>query len=167
VIQLGLMKFVTGKSDSGWIKNDKGMELEIWTSKEGDRFPGILTLHGIIKLTDTTNAQWNSGDELRIGLEISEPNRIYNYREQIIFYGKVSEGKISLALIGNKNGNELTNWNSWTKRCKTCGEVNRDDWKSGITIRNSSIDATTKSAFVWFSRPMLVPHPEPMDLMVI
>ena len=101
---------------------------------------------------------------MRIGLEIAIPSKKYTFREQMIFFGKVDEAKFTSATIGKKNGNSLTQWNRWLTNFRFGDQVVPNFWESGIKIISSSIDPAAKKTTLQFSRPLIVPFPQTMDL---
>ena len=74
----------------------------------------MLTLYGTIDVADSS-MNYNDGREMRVGLEITIPDRKFAWREQILFFGTISEKKFSKAVVGRKNGRELNNWDNWTR----------------------------------------------------
>ena len=97
------------------------MSLTYWTTLEGQTYPGILTLNGIIDITDES-LDYASGTEMRLGLEIGLADKKYNFREQILFFGQINDGNFMKAVVGKKNGRDLTNWDKWTRNIKS-GDV--------------------------------------------
>ena len=82
----------------------------------------------------------------------------------MLFFGKINDAKFTTAMVGRKNGNSLTSWNRWTANFRFGDQVVPNFWESGIKIISSSIDAGAKKTQLQFSRPLIVPFPETMDL---
>ena len=57
---------------------------------------------------------------MRIGFEIGVPGSetMYQWREQMLFIGKVSDKKFTDGLAGWKPGRDLTTWNAWVRNTK-------------------------------------------------
>ena len=116
------------------------------------------TLNGRIEIKDEST-DFTAGDEMRVGVEIAIPDKQYNWREQMIFYGKINDGNFSTAVVGKKNGNDLTSYSGWVRNRRYSDTIVRNSWESGITIHDSMINPENKSASITFSRPLIIQWP--------
>ena len=100
-------------------------------------------------------------------LEIGTVANGLNVRDQLIFYGNFGEGKIDQVLLGQKDGNQLSQYNQWCIHTSTDGTIlNLNSQDSGITLKSdvNIIDLATSSAKVEFTRPLLVSTTDTVDL---
>ena len=105
-------------------------------------------------------------------MEIGEEANWYKWRDQNIFYGDVSTGKFTEAMIGKKykiKGYELYDYRQWCINSKTSSELVSGSWNSGIDILdndNNKIDKSSGVATFEFQRPLVTLYSETMDLVV-
>ena len=162
-----MLSYVLAKSAEQTVSNGKGLSFFWHTSTPN----GIPTIHGSFKLTDPST-KFNQGSEIRIGLEIANEADKLKWRDQMIFYGPVADGKFTNAYIGKKAGQTgyLSYWANWTKNIKTnTYTIEKDSWASGITIldnESNKIDATAQTASFEFTRALKTIYLETMDISI-
>ena len=66
--------------------------------------------------------------------------------------------------MGKKNGKDLSVWNAWTRNTRFGDIVVKPFWEGGITLVNSTIDVSGKTAQIYFKRPLIAPYEQTMDL---
>ena len=106
-------------------------------------------------------------------MEIGEEGKNWlAWRDQNIFYGNVSDGKFTEAMIGKKykiKGYELHDYRAWCINPATSKELVPGSWESGIKILdndNNKIDKSSGVATLEFQRPLVTLYSETMDLVV-
>ena len=75
-------------------------------------------------------------------MEIGEESNWYNWRDQNIFYGSVSDGKFDEAYVGKKNVSrkiDFYDYRKWCQNTKSSSKLVSGFWNSGIKITNSNI----------------------------
>ena len=82
----------------------------------------------------------------------------------MLFFGKVDNKKFDYAYIGKKNGKDLSSWNAWTRNTRFGDVLVKPAYEGGITVVNSTISNTTKTATIYFKRPLIAPYAQTMDL---